>query len=349
MTARSSSIGTLGSWQKRIASALRRTPSSGRAPPPTLGRSPDQAWDLDELHEHAADACQCRHRPRRCEGVVACLDLDVGERLQERGLARIRRADERDLCRAFAPHRDRVAMDDTLPRSRLLELTLDPLADVGVRAVPVARELAEDRAELANALCSLPADESALDDLHLRAMWHGHRVHLPFRPAGRCARPSRGSATARARRSVGEVTETIERKPGLREGLGRQVERSITIVRPREMKSVDPLGVSVVELTERRRIRLRGCDHCASVFNRPSGGGYTGEIARRSACITGARPRGGAEPPCARARRHSPRACRSLRSPGGTAGRSAAGSGSSPCRRHVQPSVAQRARRARRT
>jgi hypothetical protein len=67
-------------------------------------------------------------------------------------------------------------MDDTLARARLLELRLDPLPDVGVRPVPIAREIAEDRAQLADPFGSFFADQPALDHLHLRAMRHGHRV-----------------------------------------------------------------------------------------------------------------------------------------------------------------------------
>ena len=51
----------------------------------------DQPRDLDELHEHAADPRQRGHGAQRREGVVARLDLDVRERLQERRLAGVRR------------------------------------------------------------------------------------------------------------------------------------------------------------------------------------------------------------------------------------------------------------------
>lgn len=56
---------------------------------------------------------------------------------------------------------------------------------------------------------------------------------------------------------IREVAEAIQREPCLREGLRRQVERRVTIATPREVEAVDPLGVPVVELAERRRIGLR--------------------------------------------------------------------------------------------
>ena len=48
-----------------------------------LGGSLDQAGDLDELDEHAAEARRRRDRPRRGERIVAGADLDRRERLQE--------------------------------------------------------------------------------------------------------------------------------------------------------------------------------------------------------------------------------------------------------------------------
>ena len=105
---------------------------------PVFACACDEPRNLDQLHEHAADARQCRHRPRGRERVVARLDLNVGQRLQQRGLPRVRRADERDLGGALAPHRDRVAVDDTRASARFLELRVHPLADVRVRAAPIA-------------------------------------------------------------------------------------------------------------------------------------------------------------------------------------------------------------------
>src|SRR5207244_3035972 len=83
--------------------------------------------------------------------VVARLDLDVRERLQERRLAGVRRADERDLSRPLAPHGDRVTVDDPRTCSRRVDLGVHPLADVRVRAAAVAGKVVEDRAQLADA------------------------------------------------------------------------------------------------------------------------------------------------------------------------------------------------------
>ena len=112
----------------------------------TRGRALDQAWDLDQLHEHAANPSQRRHRPRRRERVGAGLDLDVGQRLEQRRLAGVRWPDERDLRGTLPPDGDRVAVGYAFLHPRVLELRLDPLADVGVRAVLVPRQLGEDRA-----------------------------------------------------------------------------------------------------------------------------------------------------------------------------------------------------------
>ena len=62
---------------------------------PVLVRTLDQAGDLDELHQHPADPRQRRHGPERREGVVARLDLDLRQRLQQRGLAGVRRSRRR--------------------------------------------------------------------------------------------------------------------------------------------------------------------------------------------------------------------------------------------------------------
>src|SRR4029453_11814116 len=59
---------------------------------------------------------------------------------------------------------------------RVVDRALDPLPDVGVRAVAIARELGEDRPELPDSLGAFLADEPALDHLHLRAMRPRHRV-----------------------------------------------------------------------------------------------------------------------------------------------------------------------------
>jgi hypothetical protein len=82
-----------------------------------LGGAGDQARDLDELHANAANERDGRHRPRGRERVVAGLDLDARERLQERRLARVRRPDERDLRRAVAVHGQRVAVHGLLAHS----------------------------------------------------------------------------------------------------------------------------------------------------------------------------------------------------------------------------------------
>ena len=80
-----------------------------------VGRTLDEPGDLDQLHQHAADARQRRHRPQRRERVVAGLDLDLRQRLQERRLAHVGRPHKGDLGRPFAAHRDRVAMHGAAP------------------------------------------------------------------------------------------------------------------------------------------------------------------------------------------------------------------------------------------
>src|SRR5205814_5328140 len=108
--------------------------------------------------------------------------------LQEGRLADVRRADDGDLSGALAAYCDRVAMDDAGPAARRRQLAGDPFPDVGVRAAPVVRQLSEDRAQLADPLRAVLADEPALDHLHLRAMRHwycevsfDHAVHTQSR------------------------------------------------------------------------------------------------------------------------------------------------------------------------
>jgi len=102
----------------------------------------------------------------------------------------------RDLSRALASHRDRIAMDHARADARLVELSFHPLAQVGVRTVLVVRQLGEGGTQHANALGALRADESSLDHLLERAMRHWHRVTFLSNQAGRCAstgRRGRGS------------------------------------------------------------------------------------------------------------------------------------------------------------
>ena len=82
----------------------------------------DEPRDLDELQQDAADPGQRRDRPERRERVVPGLDLDLGECLEQRGLADVGRSDERDLCGTLAADRDRVAVDGTRPDARVLDL-----------------------------------------------------------------------------------------------------------------------------------------------------------------------------------------------------------------------------------
>jgi hypothetical protein len=51
----------------------------------------EQARNLDELGEHTVDAHQGWYRSQGSKGIVANLDLDVGQRVQQRGLPRVRR------------------------------------------------------------------------------------------------------------------------------------------------------------------------------------------------------------------------------------------------------------------
>ena len=196
----------------------------------------DQARDLHQLNEHAAQPRQRRHRLERRERVVACLDLDRRQRLEQRRLARVRRADERDLRHALPAHRDRVAVHDLLADARCLDLRVHPLADVRVRPVPVAGQLREDLPELPDPLGVVLADEPPLDELHLRAMRHWHRDHLPFNSCGK-ARAQRSRCRGRggaslSRRSLGRVMPRAADQPVLFEQAASQ-ERSAALIVPR--------------------------------------------------------------------------------------------------------------------
>ena len=131
--------------------------------------------DLDELDEDAADPGEGRHRAERRERVVAGLDLDLRQGLQERRLADVRRPDERDLGGALAAHGDRIAMDRVRPDARVLDLGQEPLAQVGVRTVLVVGQLGEQGVDLADPLATLFARQSPLRHLGEGAMRHRHR------------------------------------------------------------------------------------------------------------------------------------------------------------------------------
>jgi hypothetical protein len=119
----SNSAGSADALQQyTIASALRRNAEQCAAAATVLGCALDQAGDLDELHEHAADPRQGGDRAQGGERVVAGLDLDLGQRLQQRRLADIRRSDEADLGRPLAADGDRIAVDRIRANARLLDL-----------------------------------------------------------------------------------------------------------------------------------------------------------------------------------------------------------------------------------
>jgi hypothetical protein len=73
----------------------------------------------------------------------------------------------------------RVAMQRLLAHTRLLDLRVDPLAQVGVGAVPVVGQLREGRAQLLDALAALLADEATLDHLLGDTMRDRHQADLP--------------------------------------------------------------------------------------------------------------------------------------------------------------------------
>ena len=89
---------------------------------PVLRGARDEPGDLYELDEHAADPGQRRHRPERRERVVARLDLDLREGLEQRRLADVRRPHQRDLRGTLAPDRDRIAVDRVRADARVLDL-----------------------------------------------------------------------------------------------------------------------------------------------------------------------------------------------------------------------------------
>ena len=158
-----------------------------RAPAATvLVGALDQARDLDQLDQHAADPRERGNRAQGRERVVAGPDLDLGQRLEDRRLADVGRADERDLGRPLAADGDRVAVHGGRSRPRLLDLRQQRLAEVRVRTVLVVGQLGEQRVDLADAFPAFLADQPALGHLCERAVRHGHR---PSPSTPREARP----------------------------------------------------------------------------------------------------------------------------------------------------------------
>jgi hypothetical protein len=145
---------------------------------PIVGRAADEPGDLDELHEHATDPGQGRHRAQRRERVVAGLDLDIGQGLEDGRLADVGRPHQRDLGSPFAPHGDRVAVHGARADAGVLDLGQQGLAEVRVGTVLVVGQLGEQGPHLADALPTLLPDEPSLRDLGERAMRHGHDDHL---------------------------------------------------------------------------------------------------------------------------------------------------------------------------
>ncbi len=153
--------------------------SEQRTSTPTVLACPlDQTRYLHKLHEHTTDTRQRGHRSERGKGIVADLDLNVGERVQQAGLPSVRRPDQRDLGSALSPHAYRVVMYRTGAGTSLVYLIVHPLAQVGVRTVAIAGQLRQYRAQFSHALGPLLADKTTLDDLHLSTMRHGHGCKL---------------------------------------------------------------------------------------------------------------------------------------------------------------------------
>ena len=171
-----------------------------------LVRALDEPRDLDELDEHAADPGERRDRPERRERVVAGLDLDLGQRLEDRRLADVRRPDQRDLGRALAPHGDRVAVDGVRPHARLLDLRGQPLAEVRVRAVLVVGQLREQRVDLADPLPAFFSYEPSLRQLGEGSMRHRH-LDLPLITRDDAARA--GLSLRRRHASVPPLPSTL--------------------------------------------------------------------------------------------------------------------------------------------
>src|SRR5262249_8867560 len=143
-----------------------------------LGGTRDQAGDLDQLHAAVVDVGDRGRRPRGRERVVAGFDLDARQRLQKRRLAGVRRADERHLRDTVGADGERVVVERLLAYARLLDLRVDPLAQVGVGAVLVLGQVPEGYAQLLDSLAALLADEATLDHLLGDTMRNGHQAVL---------------------------------------------------------------------------------------------------------------------------------------------------------------------------
>ncbi len=147
-------------------------------------------------------------------------------------------------------------MDDARPGAGLPDLRVHPPPDVGVRAVPVAGQLGQDRAELADPLGALLADQAAPDHLHLRAMGHGHRGDSPScraggaRAAGALAAPGRvascPAASSDARAGSGGLAVLVRdgRAPGglaARTGCpSHRTDKGKANRRPRQAAAISP-------------------------------------------------------------------------------------------------------------
>ena len=147
----------------------------------------EQPRDLDQLDGHALDPGQRRDRSQGRERIVAGPDGDRRERLEDRRLADVGRADERDLGRALPAHGDRVTVHGSRADLRRVDLGEQRLAQVRVWPVAVVRQLCQERPYLADPLPTFLAHEAAPSHLGERAMRHRHR-HTPSRCGGTARR-----------------------------------------------------------------------------------------------------------------------------------------------------------------
>src|SRR6266566_1846763 len=72
-----------------------------------------------------------------------------------------------------------ISVDGRRALMGLFDLLKDPLTDIGIGAVAIAREFLENGAQFAHAFRAFFADEAAFNQLHVGSMGHRHTKNTP--------------------------------------------------------------------------------------------------------------------------------------------------------------------------
>src|SRR5256885_13360667 len=93
----------------------------------------------------------------------------------------------------------------------LFDLLKDPLTDIGIGAVAIAREFLENSAQFAHTFRAFFADEAAFNQLHVGSMGHRHTKTLLDDVEGQSRRVRQSSGPGDEGKLIGALIRAEER------------------------------------------------------------------------------------------------------------------------------------------